>query len=986
MKISKGTIAVILCVSMLLTSIAPSFSLGEDGVIASSSEEIVLSEVIATSSEVDNEGEASENIETNTEPEEDASDETSTEVSLETSVETSTEISTEASEETSETSESTTESTTEVLVASESFIVESEKVETATISDMVELGVQTYAPASDSEIEIILIATKSTTSVVDNTDIVMGTTADNIKKSQRKFVPGYVSPGFTVDIVDRDSIDNGLFKAPELPARYDSRDYQNEHGVDIIPPPRDQNPYGTCWAFACIGMIETSIRSKNLIKSSTDEGADLSEAAFALFTIEGLEGVTDNSNYIDKPGVEGADYNCINYDYYMNVKHIPRASMSFADCGGNEPAALLMASTYMGVVSENDFPHTEANIKAIQNEMRTTGLSDARKPYAFNKNRYEVTNVDFLNKNDKNSVKEAIMKYGSVGIGYYENRDEYNCHEHDGEWYYLSPDKACKILDDGSCGEEIDLWSDHAVVIVGWDDTVPFNYFFVDGDIYEDRGTSVIASYSIIDDDTGKYYPIYRTEEARVGKDGAWLIRNSWGDENDKAKHGYFWLSYDDLNLDSVMCAVDADEAGKYKYNYHYDTTLALDTYNYIGRGKLANIFKASSDMNQILEAVNIAWKSANIDYEIKIYTNDNKMNNPEDGTLMLTKSVHNVSSGIKTIELDESILVKKDTYFSIVVKANTLETIIFYDCTHVDTDSDRWSYNEVHLGESWQNDNGTWKDLNKTPALTLGDKIYGYTPRIRGLTNEAKVISFDAGGGTGTMPDQGGKVNEAVKIHENKFTRNGYNFVKWVDDGGTEYDDGADIVLDKDITLTALWQYAGGGSGGSSGSSGGDGGSGKGPIPQTPQSSTTSLDVNTVKTISAVVNNDTSTWIYDPTANKWKLNVLNANGQSLPLSNGFYIVNKTISTIVNGVSVPNVVNDTYYFDTSGNMVTGWVKTMDSKWYFFENAKTADEGKMVIGWKSIAGSWYYFVSDGSMLTNGRTPDGYLVGADGRYVV
>ena len=215
MKISKGTIAVILCVSMLLTSIAPSFSLGEDDAIASSSEEIVLSEVIATLSEVDNEGEASENIETNTEPEEDTSDETSTEVSLEMSVETSTETSTEASEETSETSESTvestTESTTEVLVASESFIVESEKVETATISDIVELDVQTYAPASDSEIEIILIATKSTTSVVDKTDIVMGTTADNIKKSQRKFLPGYISPGFSVDIVDRDSVDNDLF-------------------------------------------------------------------------------------------------------------------------------------------------------------------------------------------------------------------------------------------------------------------------------------------------------------------------------------------------------------------------------------------------------------------------------------------------------------------------------------------------------------------------------------------------------------------------------------------------------------------------------------------------------------------------------------------------------------------------------------------------------------------------------------------------------
>ena len=32
-------------------------------------------------------------------------------------------------------------------------------------------------------------------------------------------------------------------------------------------------------------------------------------------------------------------------------------------------------------------------------------------------------------------------------------------------------------------------------------------------------------------------------------------------------------------------------------------------------------------------------------------------------------------------------------------------------------------------------------------------------------------------------------------------------------------------------------------------------------------------------------------------------------------------------------------------------MITGFVKTSDGKTYFFENAKTKDEGKMVIGWK-----------------------------------
>ena len=64
-------------------------------------------------------------------------------------------------------------------------------------------------------------------------------------------------------------------------------------------------------------------------------------------------------------------------------------------------------------------------------------------------------------------------------------------------------------------------------------------------------------------------------------------------------------------------------------------------------------------------------------------------------------------------------------------------------------------------------------------------------------------------------------------------------------------------------------------------------------------------------------------------------------------------------------------------------MITGWVKTADSKTYFFENAKTADEGKMVTGWKQIQDSWYYFNIDGSMLVSAVTPDGYAVGADGK---
>ena len=48
-----------------------------------------------------------------------------------------------------------------------------------------------------------------------------------------------------------------------------------------------------------------------------------------------------------------------------------------------------------------------------------------------------------------------------------------------------------------------------------------------------------------------------------------------------------------------------------------------------------------------------------------------------------------------------------------------------------------------------------------------------------------------------------------------------------------------------------------------------------------------------------------------------------------------------------------------------------------------ENAKTKDEGKMVIGWKQIGDDMYFFQADGSRLENAVTPDGFIVGADGK---
>ena len=627
-------------------------------------------------------------------------------------------------------------------------------------------------------------------------------------KYQEIYDGGFISPGFKVDAVERNTM--RLFGAdPDpLPTSYDMRTKRNDYNVKILPPVRDQSPYGTCWAHSTIGMIETSLRMKNIIQSESEPGADLSEAAVAYFTYEGLEEVTDpnKATYnIDSPGLEGGDYTCLNYDYYER-KGTPRASMSFADCGGNQAAATLVASTYVGVVSEADFPHTEENISDIH----TNGIGN-RSKYAFNSNRYEILDVDYIDRNDRNTIKRAIMKNGSVGVNYMEHRNEDNCHEIDGEWYYLSPTHVYRISDE----YEQALGSNHAVMIVGWNDNIDNSYFTYSGERYCEYDTYIVASDSIIvNGEVGTYHFTYPKVVSMSGKKGAWLLRNSWGTEAPYMNGGYFWLSYYDLLTENVMYSIEAVEADTYKYNYHYDTTSCESTYPMRQNDKVANMFKTSDDCNQVLEAINIAVRSANKDYTFKIFTKDTLMSNPEDGVEVLSQDVHQGLAGVHTIPLNKSILLKSGTYFSIVIypRITTGDQFnVFWDYSHGPEntgDTDRYYFNETKSKESWQYVYDEWVDMNDNwVCFERNGKKYGRSFRIRGLTDEAKIITFDANGGEGEMPDQGIKVSSASYINKNTFTRPGYRFAKWIGSDGNEYDDMGGITLDDDITLTADWE-----------------------------------------------------------------------------------------------------------------------------------------------------------------------------------
>ena len=78
-----------------------------------------------------------------------------------------------------------------------------------------------------------------------------------------------------------------------------------------------------------------------------------------------------------------------------------------------------------------------------------------------------------------------------------------------------------------------------------------------------------------------------------------------------------------------------------------------------------------------------------------------------------------------------------------------------------------------------------------------------------------------------------------------------------------------------------------------------------------------------------------------------------------------------------------------YYFLDSGYMATGWVDLNGSKYYLFSGSD-GWMGRMLTGWQWIEGYCYYFGADsgnneGHLYRNEKTPDGYQVDSEGRWV-
>lgn len=352
--------------------------------------------------------------------------------------------------------------------------------------------------------------------------------------------------------------------------------------------------------------------------------------------------------------------------------------MDYLKVGGNIWFSLLSMASWRGIAEDND-------MLSYDNAVKDRSYSiDASFAYA---DKLHLQNAYVISMKNTTDIKKQIIKNGSVATSFYYDKQ-----------YINTANKSYYRFESGDKHP-----SNHAIMLIGWDDNYSADNF-----------------------------------SNKPEGDGAWLVKNSWGTNND-----YIWVSYED----SALLYADAfsfypECADNYDYIYQYDgTVVSAITANIDNGCKLAQCFSVSGSDKEVLDAVSIVLKDDNIHYTVRIYKNPTG-DNPESGMFIRNSETSGYTSyqGLYTIQLDSPVALANGDTFAVVITLEDLDddnVRYMADTNHTIKDSsgnDVISFtNSAKKGQSYYYDGENWSDL------------YGYykgftcwTPRIKAYTHES--------------------------------------------------------------------------------------------------------------------------------------------------------------------------------------------------------------------------------------------------------
>ena len=261
----------------------------------------------------------------------------------------------------------------------------------------------------------------------------------------------------------------------------------------------------------------------------------------------------------------------LGYFAYRGYKPLMSTEENVFNTGGTNTIAAATLSRWQGLITEDKAPY--GTIQSMEPYMQ----------YAADYKVTDVLNVHPLSsshvKHSVNFMKELVYNHNAVAAACYSRPEYYNEFTH------------AHYVDEEGAG------IDHAILVVGWDDNYSRDNFL---------------------------------EGRQPPDNGAWIVKNSWGDDWLSGEDGgLIYVSYKSKDiLDSDVFAFDMQPADTYQYNFQYDGSAdcgdSSDYGNdnfYTGKNtKAANIYTNNTGRTLSLDAVGFTTYNENkVNYNIKV-------------------------------------------------------------------------------------------------------------------------------------------------------------------------------------------------------------------------------------------------------------------------------------------------------------------------------------------------------------------------------
>ena len=523
-----------------------------------------------------------------------------------------------------------------------------------------------------------------------------------------------------------------------LPSQFDlsAKFLKDGDETSYVTPVKFQNPFGSCWGFAAIAAAETSILGDGLAPgyaavADPENGIkalDLSEKHLINFITKPLDNPSSPQN---GEGMYYADENMsLNDKFDMGGIPIFATSLFASGIGPNRedrsvpeglPEDIFCYKGLNGDIDQNkvngkwtDYCYSASDDWSMPEELRFKQSYSLEESFILPSPAQNVSETDDepvyqYEPRGTEAIKEQLLNKRAVEIGFYADASLPN-QEKEGE--YISKNWAHYT-------DEM-LEGNHAVTIVGWDDSYPKENFV-----------------------EGKQPPA----------DGAWLVKNSWGSGEESFPNrgganwgipvvkldaqgnpeldeqgepvmvgsGYFWLSYYDKSLSSpeaLKFNSEVPTGGYYLDQHDYMPVSDYESAEMPQKISMSNVFTAEA--NEQLEYISCLTTVPGTSVDYEIYLLPPKYKNPQDGVKVASGSGGPFEfGGFHKIRVTDEVFIQKDQSYSIIVTLKTPENEYSFNI-QTGTRGDMaaffgeivWQKGIINPGESFVNYDGKWHDF----------------------------------------------------------------------------------------------------------------------------------------------------------------------------------------------------------------------------------------------------------------------------------